>query len=86
MTTEGGAAAAAPPSVVFVELYRIIIHLQPFHKQRPDRIEHRDDHNAHIRKDGEPHIGDTHSPQYQAYQLDSDGKPDVLVHDPQTFP
>lgn len=33
--------------------------LQLLHKQRPNRIEHRDDHNAHIREDRHPHIRDS---------------------------
>ena len=59
--------------------------LQLLHKQRPNRIEHRDDHNAHICKDRHPHIRDSQGSQRQKQKLDANGKHNVLVHDAQAF-
>lgn len=41
-------------------LRRLPFFSQLLHIQRPYRVQYRDDHNAHIRKDGKPHICDSY--------------------------
>ena len=48
--------------------------LQVFDKEGADGIEHRQDHDTHIGKDGQPHVGNAQRTQHQADQLDADGK------------
>ena len=59
--------------------------LQPLYEQGPDRVEHRDDHNPHIRENGKPHIGDAHRAEHQADQLNADGEPDIFVYNAKAF-
>ena len=62
-----------------------ICSLQVIYPQGTDGIQHGDDHDTHVGKDGRPHIGDAHGTQYQAQALDAQRKHDVLVHDPQAL-
>ena len=59
--------------------------LKPFYKQSPDGVKHCNDHDSYVCKDGKPHIGDSNRSEHKTDQLDSDGKPDILVYDPQTL-
>ena len=40
------------------QLLKSLIYLQLLHEQRPYGVEHCDDHDAHVREDRQPHIGD----------------------------
>ena len=60
--------------------------LKFFYEQRPDGVQHRDDHYSNVREDRQPHVGKAQSSQGEAKQLHTDGKNNILVYDPQTFP
>ena len=51
-----------------------------------DGIENAEYHNAHIRKNGQPHVGDAQSAQQQADEFDADGEENILIDDPQALP
>ena len=50
-----------------------------FDRQTADRVQDAQDHDADIREDGQPHIGDAKSTQKQAQELDADGKINILL-------
>ena len=59
--------------------------LQIMNPQSPNRVQDRDDHNAHIGKNGEPHIGDAECAEPEAGKFNHECKYNVLVDDRQTF-
>ena len=60
-------------------------YLQLADKQRADGVENGQNHYPHVGENSKPHIGDSKGAQYQADQLYTDGKDDILVDNPQAF-
>ncbi len=54
-------------------------------KQAADRIQHCQNHHAHIGKDSQIHIGNSESTQYQTGKLHSHSHDDVLINDSQAL-
>lgn len=59
--------------------------LQMMHAKRADRIQNGENHNSHIGKNCEPHIGDADGAKPEADKFDGQGKYDILVYDSNTL-
>ena len=72
--------------IFFLPAFSANRHLQVLHKQAPDRVQYRNDHDADICDDRNPHVGDAQRGQNQTEYFYSQREDNILLYDTQAFP